>query len=366
MYYYSGDIMSEKVLIAMSGGVDSSVVAYLMKQKGYDLLGITLKLHDEKMNMTDESGCCTSQDIEDAKSVAKLLNIDYSVLDFESNFKDIVIKNFIDMYENGATPNPCVVCNRYIKFDKLLEEGEKLGCKYVATGHYARVSFDDKSGRYLLKKGLDNSKDQSYVLYSLTQSQLSHVLLPLGEMSKDDVRKIALDNALINADKSDSQDICFIPDGDYASFIEKYTNKKYPHGDVLDMQGNVLGEHRGLIHYTIGQRKGLGLALCKPMYVCDIDTKNNTVTLGDNEDLFKKELFATNINLISVQKISGVMRVKAKVRYKHTEQWASVTQIDDDTLHIVFDEPQRAFTKGQSVVMYDGDVVVGGGIISKY
>lgn len=350
-----------KAVIAMSGGVDSSVAAYLIKEKGYGMVGVTLKLFDKEKQIIEEKSCCNSSDIEDAKKVAKKLGIEHEVFNFSDDFNKYVINKFISDYENARTPNPCIECNRHIKFKKLLEYANDIGYKNVVTGHYARI---EKSGdRYLLKKGIDEKKDQSYVLYSLTKEQLRHIILPLGSMSKDEVRKIAADNGFINARKKESQDICFIPDGDYASFIEGYTGKIYPDGDFVNLDGEVLGTHKGIIRYTIGQRKGLNLSLPKPMYVCKTDIENNRVILGDNCDLFSKSLDADNINLIACDDIKTPIRLKAKIRYSQKEEYATVVQTDTDSLHIEFDNPQRAITSGQAVVLYDGDTVVGGGVI---
>ncbi len=348
----------------MSGGVDSSVAAYVLKDDGYDLIGITMKLfHNEDIGIPKEHSCCSLDDVEDARSVASTLGIPYYVLNFSERFGEDVIGRFISAYENGCTPNPCIDCNRFLKFDKLYHRAQELGCDYVATGHYARICRDENSGRFLLKKSFDSDKDQSYVLYSLTQEQLSRTLFPLGEMTKPNVRKIAEKQGFINAHKHDSQDICFVQNGNYADFIEQYTKKTYPEGNFVDCDGNILGRHRGIIRYTIGQRKGLGISLGTPMFVVDVNPKDNTVVLGRDEDLFSSVLTATNINLISVPKIEGKMRVKAKIRYRQNEQSAEVTQIGDDEIRVEFDEPQRAITRGQSVVLYDGDTVVGGGTI---
>ncbi len=351
-----------KVLVAMSGGVDSAVSAHLVNQE-HEALGVTMKLHDETDNLIyGENSCCSNQDIADAKSVCDLVGIPHEVHDFGASFKACVIKDFIDCYKNGSTPNPCVVCNRKIKFEALLKMALERGYDAIATGHYARIEkrFD---GRYLLKKALDLSKDQSYVLYSLTQDQLSHTLFPLGEMTKQDVRQLAEAIGFTNARKHDSQDICFVPDGDYVSFIERTSGESFEKGDFVDVDGNTLGKHDGIIKYTIGQRKGLGIAFGEPIYVIKKDIENNTIVLGRNSDLFATTLTATNINLISCDKITEPMRVKAKIRYNQNEQPATVEQIDENRIKVIFDEPQRAITKGQSVVLYDGDIVVGGGII---
>lgn len=357
--------MDKKALIAMSGGVDSSVAAFLTKQQEFECMGVTMKLFNNSDIDIDvrENTCCSLDDVEDARSVAYRLNIPYHVFNFSDRFKEDVIERFVDAYQKGRTPNPCIDCNRYLKFDKLFSRAKELGYNYVVTGHYARISFSEETGRYILKKAVDTSKDQSYVLYSLTQEQLSHVMFPLGELAKTEVRKIAEENGFVNAQKHDSQDICFVVNGTYAEFIENYTGKKFPEGNFVDKNGNVLGRHKGIIRYTVGQRKGLGLALPHPMYVTAVDPVSNTVTLGENEDLFSTSVTAEKINLISVPNLFTPMRVKAKVRYRQAEQWATAVQTAPDTLKVEFDEPQRAITKGQAVVLYDNDIVVGGGTI---
>ncbi len=355
---------NKKALIAMSGGVDSSIAAYLCSEQGFDCTGITLKLFDnDDINEPKDKACCSLDDIEDARQVCRIIGIPYFVYNFKDSFKENVIARFIDAYEQGRTPNPCIDCNRYIKFEKLMRRAEELDFDIVVTGHYASVEYDEAAGRYLLKKAADLSKDQSYVLYSLTQEQLKKTYFPLGGMTKDEVRALAEKLGLINAGKHDSQDICFVPDGDYAAFIEHYTGKAYPNGDFVDETGKVLGEHKGIIRYTVGQRKGLGLALPFPMYVKEKNLEENKVVLCKNEALFSRELIAKDINLITVSEIIEPMRVKARVRYNQSEQPATVTQLDENTISVVFDEPQRAISKGQAVVLYDGDYVVGGGTI---
>lgn len=357
--------MAKKALIAMSGGVDSSVAASLMCEKGYDCVGVTMKLHgNEAVEVSDENSCCTLSDIDDAKKVASELGMDYSVYDFTGDFKEKVIDKFIKSYEIGSTPNPCIDCNRYMKFDRLYKKADELGCDFIVTGHYARVVFDKDKNRWLLKKSLNTAKDQSYVLYFLSQKQLSRTNFPLGEYSsKDDVRAVAEKCGFINASKHDSQDICFVPDGDYAAFIEKITGKTYPCGKFVDADGNVLGEHKGIIRYTIGQRKGLGLALPAPMYVRKKDMENNTVILTDEKSLYSTKLIASDFNWILYERPEGKIRVTAKPRYRAKEAPATAEVLDNGDVRIVFDSPQRAITKGQAVVLYDGDTVVGGGTI---
>lgn len=335
----------------MSGGVDSAVSAYLLKENGYDVTGITLRLCSE--NATDAT---------DAKAVADKIGVCHLVDDMSDTFSKKVIDDFVNCYKEGGTPNPCIVCNKHIKFGAMLDYALKHDMDYIATGHYARID-KTKNDRYLLLKAKDESKDQSYVLYSLTQAQLSRILFPLGELTKSEVRAIAEKNDFINSRKRDSQDICFVPDGDYAAFIERYTGESFKHGDFVDLEGNKLGEHKGIIRYTVGQRKGLGISLGKPAFVCAKNMEENTVVLGENSDLFSKTLTAHDVNLISCDSISEPMRVKAKVRYNQKEQPATAVSIGESKIKVEFDEPQRAISKGQSVVLYDGDIVVGGGII---
>lgn len=353
----------KKAMIAMSGGVDSSVAALLMQNAGYEVVGGMLKLHGEKDFVDQERGCCTTADIQDAERVAKKLGIPFHLFDYQADFETQVIGRFINCYKTGGTPNPCVDCNKNIKFNFMIEQAEKISCDCVATGHYAIVEKDESSGRFILRKAMDLSKDQSYVLYSLTQDQLAKIQFPLGSFTKDKAREIAEANGLVTAHKSDSQDICFIPEGNYSKFIEKFTGEKFPKGNFVSTDGKVLGEHQGIIKYTIGQRKGLGLALPAPLYVLSKDIDSNTVVLGTNDEMFSNSLDANDINLITVPFIDGEMRVKAKVRYRHEEQWATVIQTGEDAIHVEFDEPQRAISKGQAVVLYDKDVVVGGGTI---
>lgn len=357
---------TKSALVAMSGGVDSSVAAYLLKSRGFKCEGATMRLYrNEDIGSSRFRACCSLQDIDDAADVAFHLDIPYEVVDLTADFKEKVMEKFIRAYESGATPNPCIDCNRYMKFVMLLSAADEKGLHYIATGHYARIELDGGSGRYLLKKAIDLSKDQSYVLYSMTQEQLSRALFPLGALTKTHVREIAAELGFVNARKHDSQDICFIPDGDHGKFMERYTGKAYPPGSLLDRSGNVVGQHRGAVRYTIGQRRGLGLAMGRPVYVCGKNMTDNTVTVGDNESLFSRGLLAGDVNWIAVSELSAPIRLKAKARYRQTEQWATVYPSGTDAFRLIFDEPQRALTPGQAVVLYDGDTVYGGGTIER-
>ena len=352
----------EKVLIAMSGGVDSSVAAYLMKQRGCDCVGVTMRLFsNDDIGLSREKSCCSLDDVQDARSVAAKLAIPYYVFNFTGDFKSQVIDRFTSAYACGQTPNPCIDCNRYLKFARLYERAQLMGCDAVVTGHYARIG--QEGGRWVLKKALDASKDQSYVLYSLTQEQLAHTRLPLGEFAKSDTRRIAEELGFFNARKPDSQDICFVPDGDYAAFIERTTGKTYPEGNFVDEQGNVLGCHRGIIHYTIGQRRGLGIAAETPLYVKRIDPERNEVVLCRDEALYSRTLTAKELNWMAFETPPESFRASAKIRYRHTEQPCTVTARPGGRVAVEFDEPQRAATPGQAVVFYNGDTVLGGGVI---
>ena len=344
-----------KAMFAMSGGVDSSVAAYLMLRKGFSCIGATMRLCD---GLTPPSS-----GVEDARSVADRLGLPFSVFDHTALFREKVVGAFIRCYEQGGTPNPCLYCNRHLKFDALLQEAQALGCQYLVTGHYARIEQDPTTGRYLLKKAVDTAKDQSYFLSCLTQHQLAHTIFPLGGMTKEQVREIALEQGFVNAKKRDSQDICFIPDGDYRAFMERYTGKHYPAGDYLDLSGTVVGRHNGAVGYTIGQRKGLGIALGEPVYVCSKDMEANTVTVGPDAALFSKVLRANDWNWIAIPELTKPLRCKARVRYRHTEQPATVYPEENGIARVEFDEPQRAITPGQTVVLYDADTVIGGGTI---
>ena len=347
----------------MSGGVDSSVAAVLL-MKDYDVIGATLRLFtNEDIQLDCKKSCCSLDDVEDARYVASKLGFHHYVYNFGERFKECVIDKFNNSYINGLTPNPCIDCNRFIKFDALLKRAELLGQDYIATGHYVRRGYDEKTGRYFLKKGKDPSKDQSYVLYGMTQEQLSKTLFPVGEITKERTREIAREYELVNASKPDSQDICFVPGGDYASFIENYTGKQFPKGSFIDTNGNILGEHNGIIRYTVGQRKGLGIALGKPAYVVSKDMEHNTVTLGSNEDLFTDTAYANDVNWLSIAEPKTPLRVNARVRYNQKEQPATLYPLQNGNIKVVFDQPQRAITCGQALVCYDDDLVLGGGTV---
>jgi len=350
----------------MSGGVDSSVAAALLLEQGYEVCGATLKLFsNEDIGLESKTRtCCSLSDVEDARSVAARLGFEHHVFNFGELFKQQVINRFAESYVNGETPNPCIDCNRFIKFDKLLERALILNMDYIATGHYARVERDDVSGRYLLKKGIDTSKDQSYVLYAMTQEQLKHTLFPLGRLHKSEVRLLAESHSLLNASKPDSQDICFVKDGDYASFLENTLNVPSIPGNFVDSEGHVLGTHKGLIHYTIGQRKGLNLSFDRPKYVIGKDVQNNTVVLGDEDELYSESMTVKDVNLISVEKLEEPIEAAVKTRYSQKETPATLFPADNGCIFVRFHEPQKAVTSGQAAVFYCGDTIIGGGTIS--
>ena len=359
-----------KVLVAMSGGVDSSVAAKRMRDAGYDCIGCTMKLHNNSDNNSDNNSmlpeiqthtCCSLDDVEDARSVAFALGMPYYVFNFSSGFQEHVIDKFVRLYEQGKTPNPCIDCNHYLKFEKLMSRARELHCDYVVTGHYARIEYDGE--KYVLKKALDSTKDQSYVLYLLTQEQLAHTLFPLGNLTKIQVREEAARAGFVNAQKEESQDICFVPDGNYASFIQSYTNKTYPEGNFVNTNGEVVGTHPGIIHYTVGQRKGLGVALGYPVYVKSINSDENTVTIAQKSNLYSTSLLANEFNWIAGITPQHELVCKARVRYRQEEQPACAIPLTNGMVKVVFNEPISAIAPGQAVVLYQGDVVLGGGTI---
>ncbi len=349
--------MSKKALIAMSGGVDSSVAAAMMVEAGYDCLGVTMRLHDG-------DNCGAAAEAEDARMIAQRLGFPFAVADLRERFAQQVIDRFVDAYEEGDTPNPCIECNRYMKFGALMDYANEHGCDTLVTGHYARVEQDENSGKYRLRKAVNLAKDQTYVLYFLTQEQLAHLAFPLGEMeSKEQIRGIAAEYGFVSAHKADSQDICFVPDGKYADFIRQRTGKEYPVGDFVNAEGKVLGQHKGLIQYTIGQRRGLGLALPAPLYVRSKDMATNTVLLTPESELYTTRLVADGFNWVDGVAPTESVQVTARTRYAAPEAVATVTALPDGRAEVVFETPQRAVTTGQAVVLYDGDYVVGGGRI---
>jgi len=349
--------MNQKALIGMSGGVDSSVAAFLTQEAGFSCIGATMRLFCKSSTDTDDAA--------DARSIAQRLGIPFEIFDYRTEFSGTVMDDFVRSYESGNTPNPCIVCNKHMKFGHMLEKATELGCSHVVTGHYARIRQDSDTGRYLLYKAADPAKDQSYFLACLDQYQLAHARFPLGELTKQEVRAIAEANGFLNARKRDSQDICFVPDGDYAAFLERYTGKQYAEGYYLDLDGNIIGRHKGAVRYTLGQRKGLGIALGAPAYVCGKDMQNNTVTLGPNEALFSKSLRAKDWNWHPFPQLTEPQAVSAKIRHSQREVAATVYPENDGYARVEFAEPQRAVTPGQAVVLYRGDMVIGGGTITE-
>ena len=356
--------MKKKVAVGLSGGVDSSVAAYLLKEQGYDVIGITMQIWQDEnpIDMAENAGCCGLSAVDDARRVADMLDIPYYVMNFKHEFKKNVIDYFVDEYVHARTPNPCIACNRYVKWEALLNRAMELSCDYIATGHYARITRLS-NGRYALRKSATVKKDQTYALYNLTQNQLSRTLMPVGEYEKDEIRRIAQEIGLLVADKKDSQEICFIPDNDYASYIKKETGRQFPQGNFVDLQGNVLGHHKGIIHYTIGQRKGLGLSLGKPAFVLELRPDSNEVVIGTNEDTFHSELIANHMNAMAVDSFDHEMHVTAKIRYSHQGAPCTIKKIDNERIVCSFEEPVRAITPGQAIVFYDDDIVVGGATI---
>lgn len=358
--------MSKKsVMIGMSGGVDSSVAAAILLQQGYEVIGVTMQIWPDmaEERQKTEGGCCSLSAVDDARHVANKLEIPYYVLNFKDVFEKKVINYFKDEYLKGRTPNPCIACNRHVKFDAMLRKATSMGIDYVATGHYARIGFDEKLNRYVLRKSVTERKDQTYALYNLSQHQLARILMPVGEYTKERVREIARDIDMIVATKPDSQEICFVEDNDYGRYISENTDFEIIAGDFVDNKGNVLGRHKGIVHYTVGQRKGLGVSFGKPMYVVEIDVIRNRVVLGDDTEVFSNALIASDLNFITFDKLDAPCKVQAKIRYSAKAAAAEIIPYEDNKVKVVFDHPQRAITPGQSVVFYDGDIVVGGGVI---
>ncbi len=353
----------KKVVIGLSGGVDSAVAAYLLKEHGYEVIGVMLNLsQNDEIYLLHEGGCCSLSSVLDARKVAELLDIPFYVLNYKEVFKEKIVDYFVDEYVSGKTPNPCIECNRHIKFGKFLKSAKTLGADYVATGHYARV--EKENDKYVLKKGVDQRKDQTYMLYTLTQNHLRNIVMPCGEYTKEQVREIAKKIGMDIHNKKDSEEICFVPDGNHGKFISEI--KKVEEGNFIDKNGKILGKHKGIIYYTIGQRKGLNLSLGKPGYVIEIRPDTNEVVIGDEEDIFFNNAIVDKVNIISGENFEDGFMVQAKIRYQAKPCDAKLFRINDDEIKVVFDSPQRAMTKGQSLVFYDGDILVGGGIIKEY
>ncbi len=359
--------MNKRVVTGMSGGVDSSVAAYLLKQQGYDVIGVTMQIWQDKSKATleREGGCCSLSAVEDARRVCDKLGIPFYVMNFKQIFEKKVIDYFVDEYLMGRTPNPCIACNKFIKFDALLERAKALEAEYVATGHYAKVMYDEDYKRYIIRKSDSPLKDQTYVLYNLTQDQLGHILMPLGDYNKEQVREIARELGLRTANKPESQEICFVEDNNYGRFINERRGDEIKPGMFVDVRGNKLGNHKGIAHYTVGQRKGLGISIGKPLYVVEIIPEKNLVVLGDETEVFGRELRASQMNYIAFEKLEEPIDVKAKIRYSAREADAKVIPMGNNRVRVVFEEPQRAITPGQAVVFYQGDVLVGGGTIER-
>lgn len=356
--------MAKKVVVGMSGGVDSSVAAYLLNKQGYDVIGATMQIwQDKEPEMLEhEGGCCGLSAVDDARRVAFKLGIPYYVMNFKEDFKKYVIDYFIEAYVKGETPNPCIACNRYVKWESLLNRSLEIGADYIATGHYARI-IKLPNGRYTIQKSLADSKDQTYALYNLTQYQLAHTVMPVGEYSKEEIRQLAVEAGLMVANKPDSQDICFVPDSDYAGFIERVTGDKCPEGNFILEDGTVVGKHKGIINYTIGQRKGLGITFGKPMYVKNINAVTNEIVLCSNEELYSQEVLVGNVNCMAVERLEGTVRCVGKIRYSHKGAECTIKPLENGKVKCMFDQPQRAVTKGQAAVFYVDDYIYCGGVI---
>lgn len=355
----------KRVVVGMSGGVDSSVTALLLKKQGYDVIGVNLNVWQKKKeDCSSEKACCGIDAIYDARRVCQNLDIPFYTLNFKDIFKRDVIDYFANEYMEGKTPNPCIACNRYVKFEELLNQALTVfEADYIATGHYAKVGHDEETGRYYIYESVTAAKDQTYALYNLTQDQLKHILMPLGDYTKEDVRKIARENGLENANKHDSQEICFVEDNDYAKFIEENYNYKSIPGNFIDTDGSILGKHKGIIHYTVGQRRGLGLSLKEPLYVVKLDIPNNNVVLGRSDMLFSDTLICTNLNFMPFEKLLEPLNCTAKVRYSAKKAECTIYHLENGDVKVIFNKPQRAVTPGQAVVFYDGNIVIGGGTI---
>ena len=356
----------KKVVVGMSGGVDSSVAAYLLKQQGYDVIGVTMQIwqDEDQFTQAESGGCCGLSAVDDARRVADRLEIPYYVMNFKREFKKNVMDYFTAEYLKGRTPNPCIACNRYVKWESLLQRSLEIGADYIATGHYARVE-QLSNGRYAIRNSVTAAKDQTYALFNLTQKQLSHTLMPVGDYTKDEIRAIAEDIGLMVAHKKDSQEICFIPDNDYAGFIDRECGEMVPPpGNFVSVDGEILGRHKGITQYTIGQRKGLGIAFGYPVFVTEIRPETNEVVLGSDKDVYTNRLYANQLNFMALSDIEEPVRLKAKIRYSHAGSCCTVRRTGADEICCEFEEPVRAVTPGQAVVLYDGDYVAGGGVIT--